>query len=234
MKRKLTIVIASILLIMFTAVAVTTVKSGERIQEFNKIQLQNRDNELKLEQIESNKLKLELNNGQEKSQQEIDRLNKEIEERKKNEERLQSELQAKLDRQKAEQDRIASAGRTLANTVTATQTASAAPRAFSGGGNKETWLRASGIPENQWSYVDSIVSRESGWNPCAYNPGRSDCSANPTSACGLAQSLPCGKQSKYGHWTDPVANLKWQYEYVTARYGGYPQAVAFWNANHWY
>ena len=79
-----------------------------------------------------------------------------------------------------------------------------------------------------------IVTRESGWDPCAYNPGLSDCNANPVSACGLAQSLPCGKQSAYGHWTDPVANLKWQYEYVKERYGGYAQAVAFWEANHWY
>lgn len=119
----------------------------------------------------------------------------------------------------------------------AAPTESAAPvaaRSVSISGNKEQWMAAAGIPQNQWHYVDSIVSRESGWNPCAYNPGRSDCNANPTSACGLAQSLPCGKQSKYGHWTDPVANLKWQYEYVTARYGGYAQAVAFWNSNHWY
>lgn len=102
------------------------------------------------------------------------------------------------------------------------------------GGTKEQWMAAAGIPESEWGYVDSIVSRESGWNPCAYNPGLSDCSASPASACGLAQSLPCGKQSKYGHWTDPVANLKWQYEYVTERYGGYAQAVEFWNRMHWY
>lgn len=105
---------------------------------------------------------------------------------------------------------------------------------FTPSGNKQTWLEASGIPADQWQYVDSIVSRESGWNPCAYNPGQSDCNANPTSACGLVQSLPCGKQSAYGHWTDPVANLKWQYDYVTQRYGGYAQAVAFWNSHSWY
>lgn len=110
----------------------------------------------------------------------------------------------------------------------------AAPAARAITGNKHDWLRASGIPESEWQYVDYIVGRESGWNPCAYNPGQSDCNANPTSACGLAQSLPCGKQSKYGHWTDPVANLKWQYEYVKGRYGGYAQAYAFWTANHWY
>lgn len=101
-------------------------------------------------------------------------------------------------------------------------------------GNKETWLLASGIPKDDWQYVDYIVSKESGWNPCAYNPGQSDCNANPTSACGLAQSLPCGKQSVYGHWTDPVANLKWQYDYIKGRYGSYKQAYEFWSINHWY
>lgn len=106
--------------------------------------------------------------------------------------------------------------------------------AYSGGGNKDSWLAASGIPRDQWVYVDYIVSRESGWNPCAYYPGQSNCNATPSSACGLAQSLPCGKQSVYGHWTDPVANLKWQYDYVKGRYGGYKQAYEFWTVNHWY
>ena len=214
---------------MFTAVAITKVKTANHEFKFQKIQLQNRDSQLKLEQIESKKLNDRLNDGKTKSEQEINQLKQEIEQRKQNEQKLQNDLQAKLE----EKERIASLSRQAVNVATGTQTASAAPqRAITG--NKATWLAQSGIPQDQWSYVDMIVSRESGWNPCAYNPGRSDCNANPTSACGLAQSLPCGKQSKYGHWTDPVANLKWQYEYVTARYGGYPQAVAFWNANHWY
>lgn len=221
MKRKLYIVIAGILLITFTAVGITKVKSGERIKEFHQIQLQNKDNELKLERIESQKLEQRLNDGNEKSQQEIDNLRKEIEERKKNEERLQGELQAKLERKKAEEERIAQAANRL--TGTATASAQAAPRA-SYGGNKQSWLEASGIPADQWWAVDSIVSRESGWNPNAVNPS--------SGACGLGQQLPCGKWA--GAWNDPVAALKAQYGYVTARYGGYPQAVAFWNANHWY
>lgn len=101
-------------------------------------------------------------------------------------------------------------------------------------GNKYTWLKASGIPESDWQYVDYIVSRESGWQPCAYYPSKNDCSAKPTTACGLAQSLPCGKQSKYGHWTDPVANLKWQYDYIKDRYGSYANAYNFWTKNKWY
>ena len=37
-------------------------------------------------------------------------------------------------------------------------------------GNKHDWLKASGIPESDWQYVDYIVSKESGWKPCAYYP----------------------------------------------------------------
>lgn len=99
-------------------------------------------------------------------------------------------------------------------------------------GDKYTWMTQAGIPESEWEFVDYIVSRESGWNPCAYYPGRSDCSATPTSACGLAQALPCSKLGT--NWYDPVHALKWQYNYVKARYGGYQQAVAFWKINHWY
>lgn len=101
-------------------------------------------------------------------------------------------------------------------------------------GDKNTWLAASGIPQSQWQYVDVLVQRESGWQPCAYFPSQNDCSAEPTTACGLAQALPCGKQSAYGHWTDPVANLKWQYEYVTQRYGGYAQALNHSSQFGWY
>ena len=92
------------------------------------------------------------------------------------------------------------------------------------GGNKQSWLAASGIPANEWGYVDMIVSRESGWNPNAVNAS--------SGACGLGQQLPCGKWA--GAWNDPVAALRAQYGYVKERYGGYPQAVAFWNANHYY
>lgn len=91
-------------------------------------------------------------------------------------------------------------------------------------GTKADWLAASGIPQNEWGYVDSIVTRESGWNPNAVNKG--------SGACGLGQQLPCGKWA--GAWNDPVAALQAQYQYVKDRYGSYAGAVGFWNANHWY
>lgn len=91
-------------------------------------------------------------------------------------------------------------------------------------GDKRSWLAASGIPQSEWGYVDSIVTRESGWNPNAVNPS--------SGACGLGQQLPCGKWA--GAWNDPVAALRAMNGYVYGRYGGWQQAVAFWNANHYY
>lgn len=99
-----------------------------------------------------------------------------------------------------------------------------APKKTSRSGGKYDWMRAAGIPESQWQYVDYIVSRESGWNPRAVN--------RSSGACGLVQALPCSKLGS--NWSDPVHALKWQYSYVKSRYGGYAGAYSFWQRNHWY
>lgn len=110
-------------------------------------------------------------------------------------------------------------------------------------GDKALWLAQSGIPESQWAYVDFLISKESGWNPCSYNPGRSNCNltaaqVNDTKpgpgnvACGLAQSLPCGKWGE--DWTNPVSQLKSANTYVNGRYGGWAGAVAHSKAKGWY
>lgn len=134
------------------------------------------------------------------------------------------EIQKKLEEtEKALQAKRSTPTSTVAYAAEA-PTSTPAPKQYTGGGNKEAWMAAAGIPQDQWGYVDSIVSRESSWNPNAVNAS--------SGACGLAQALPCSKMGP--NWSDPVVALKWQYNYVTQRYGGYPQAVAFWNANHWY
>lgn len=133
-------------------------------------------------------------------------------------ESLKANLQAKKERE-AEQARIASEQPAPAQ---ATQNKPAPAVQVSG--NKHYWLAASGIPQTHWGYVDSIVSRESSWNPNSVNKS--------SGACGLGQQLPCGKWP--GAWNDPVAALKAMNSYVVGRYGGWPQAVAFWNAKGWY
>lgn len=133
-------------------------------------------------------------------------------------ESLKENLQAKKERE-AEQARIASEQAAQKPKAQATS----APAAQISG-DKHSWLAASGIPQAHWGYVDSIVSRESSWNPNAVNKS--------SGACGLGQQLPCGKWP--GAWNDPVAALRAMNSYVVGRYGGWPQAVAFWNSNHYY
>ena len=133
---------------------------------------------------------------------------------------LKVSLQAKKERE-AEQARLASAQKAPVQETVAQNKPAPAVQVT---GDKHSWLAASGIPQSEWGYVDSIVTRESGWNPNAVNAS--------SGACGLGQQLPCGKWA--GAWNDPVAALVAQHGYVKARYGSYANAVAFWNANHWY
>lgn len=211
MKKKLTVLLA-ILFIGFVGLGAYDLRNNQIELKLKDIKLQ--DSVLELNKIELEKQELNkkfdeaVKNGN-VNQEKVQQLEKEKLELEQKTRELEQQLQAK----RAEQAKIASVG--------VTQKASAQPVVS---GNKQEWLVASGIPESEWWAVDSIVSRESSWNPNAVNPS--------SGACGLGQQLPCGKWA--GAWNDPVAALKAQYAYVVARYGGYPQAVAFWNANHWY
>lgn len=217
--KPIKLLLVAILVIGFSALAISNLVSSNNKLKLRDIQLESTSTKLKQLEIERKDLNKQLEaevNQKVINEQKVQELEKKSLEQDTKQKELEAQLQAKLDAKK--------------------QTfPSVTPKAYAAvqvTGDKESWLRASGIPESEWWAVDSIVSRESGWKPCAYNPGRNDCSAMPTSACGLAQALPCSKLGP--NWTDPVHNLKWQYNYVKARYGGYPQAVAFWNANHWY
>ena len=152
----------------------------------------------------------------EQQRQEVENLNRQIQ-----------ELDAKLQSKAAEKARIAAAEAARASLAqrvvqSAVPTANASQTPVSG--SKADWMRQAGIPEAHWSYVDMIVTRESGWNPNAVN--------RSSGACGLGQQLPCGKWA--GAWNDPVAALRAMTGYVNARYGGWAGAAAWWNSHHWY
>ena len=232
--KSLPIILSSILPIGFTALGVNNLVKIDNKLQFRDIELKSKSTKLKELNLEYNQLNTKLDKAENLTDEQLKDLQDEkarLEEKKK---QAEAELHAKAEAKRIEDEAIAKASEQALNAVTNTQTASASSGYINRGGTKEQWMTSAGIPQSEWQYVDYIVGKESGWDPCAYNPSQSDCSASPSSACGLAQSLPCGKQSKYGHWTDPVANLKWQYEYVTGRYGGYAQAYAFWTANKWY
>lgn len=75
----------------------------------------------------------------------------------------------------------------------------------------EALIRAT-FPEDG-DYMVSVAIRESGCNPCAFYPGRSDCNAQPNTAKGLFQLLGhdgmiiaiCGDVRL---WSDPYCNAK--------------------------
>lgn len=105
--------------------------------------------------------------------------------------------------------------------------ASSAP-AFNPSGSKADWMRAAGISDADFGYVDYIVSHESGWNYHAVN--------RSSGAYGLPQSLPAGKLASAGaDWRDnPVTQLRWANNYAVGRYGSWEAAYRFWVTNHWW
>ena len=105
--------------------------------------------------------------------------------------------------------------------------ASSAP-AFNPSGSKADWMRAAGISDSDFGYVDYIISHESGWNYHAVN--------RSSGAYGLPQSLPAGKLASAGaDWRDnPVTQLRWAHNYAVGRYGSWGGAYRFWVTNHWW
>lgn len=105
--------------------------------------------------------------------------------------------------------------------------ASSAP-AFNPSGSKADWMRAAGISDSDFGYVDYIISHESGWNYRAVN--------RSSGAYGLPQSLPAGKLASAGaDWRDnPVTQLRWANNYAVGRYGSWCGAYRFWVTNHWW
>lgn len=100
--------------------------------------------------------------------------------------------------------------------------------AFNPSGSKADWMRAAGISDSDFGYVDYIISHESGWNYRAVN--------RSSGAYGLPQSLPAGKLASAGaDWRDnPVTQLRWAHNYAVGRYGSWEDAYHFWTVNHWW
>lgn len=90
---------------------------------------------------------------------------------------------------------------------------------------KYCWMRWAGIRKADYSYVDYIVSRESGWIVQRWNMENSG-------AYGLCQSLPAWKMATAGaDWrTNPVTQLRWCNSY-SAKFGGWYGSYRYWLRN---
>lgn len=94
--------------------------------------------------------------------------------------------------------------------------------------DKQAIMSAAGISSSDYTYVDYIISKESGWSSTAANP--------MSSAYGLCQALPGSKMASAGSdWqTNAVTQMKWCNSYATSRYGSWASAYNFWISNHWW
>lgn len=90
------------------------------------------------------------------------------------------------------------------------------------------WLREAGVPEEHLEAAIYIIYHESGCRVDATNPY--------SGAYGIPQALPGNKMATAGDdWeTNPITQIRWMNGYVTSRYGGWPQALAFKMEKGWY
>lgn len=94
-------------------------------------------------------------------------------------------------------------------------------------GSKIDWMRAAGIDPSQYGYVDSIIARESGWDPAAVSANRCIGLGQRCSAEVLIAECPAWQ-------SDPVCQLGHFNAYAVGRYGSWQGAYSFWQANHWW
>ncbi len=82
-------------------------------------------------------------------------------------------------------------------------------------------------PSTQFSCLNNIWTRESGWNYQA---------ENASGAYGIPQALPGSKMASAGaDWqTNPATQIKWGLGYIQSLYGTPCNAWAFWQAHSYY
>jgi len=79
----------------------------------------------------------------------------------------------------------------------------------------------------QFSCLNSLWTRESGWRRHAHNP---------SGAYGIPQALPGTRMSTSGrNWRNSASTqIRWGLHYIDARYGSPCGAWHHWRAHHWY
>ncbi len=242
-KANISLAIAAVLILTgFTYLAVNSGVATQKLQ-MKTIKLQSTEQKLNSINVRYEKLDTQLKTESSVNKDKINDL-------KSQQEKLQQEkqdLEAKLQAKAVEKQKLAEAAERAAQAATQTQVAYAAAgptpvNAYSG--SHQDWMAAAGIDPSNYGYVDYIVSHESGWNPCAYYPSKSNCSlsayqVNATDgnaeqfgvACGLGMSLACGKWGE--NWNDPINQLAHMNTYVQ-KFGGWAGAYNYWTVHRSY
>jgi hypothetical protein len=89
-------------------------------------------------------------------------------------------------------------------------------------------MRTHGWGDGQFECLDSLWTRESGWNRSARNPS--------SGAYGIPQALPGSKMASAGaDWrTNPITQIRWGLQYIEASYGSPCAAWGHSQAQGWY
>jgi resuscitation-promoting factor RpfB len=93
----------------------------------------------------------------------------------------------------------------------------------------ERMAAAAGWTGPQWSCLDALWTRESGWQTEVWNYGGSG-------AYGIPQSLPADKMAAAGgdYMTDPATQIRWGLSYIRSAYGTPCGAWAHETSAGWY
>lgn len=85
-----------------------------------------------------------------------------------------------------------------------------------------------GWSEGQWSCLNSLWTRESGWNTYANN--------SSSGAYGIPQALPGWKMASAGSdWrTNPITQIRWGISYIASKYGSPCTALSHSNSSGYY
>jgi resuscitation-promoting factor RpfB len=93
----------------------------------------------------------------------------------------------------------------------------------------ERMAAAAGWAGTQWSCLDALWTRESGWQTEVWNTAGSG-------AYGIPQSLPASKMAAAGgdYMTDPATQIRWGLSYIRSAYGTPCGAWAHETSAGWY
>ena len=103
-------------------------------------------------------------------------------------------------------------------------------------GSHQDWMAAAGISEGDFGYVNYIVGREGGWEPCKVQGGAINCLYSGGAGYGIVQATPGSKMESAGSdWrTNPITQLRWATGYAVGRYGSWEGAYKHWlTAHNW-
>ena len=213
-------VITALVLVLFAGLAIWSYTTQQNKLQLQKVEIKSRDTKIKALDLKYKKLNTELDklkSDKNASEEQVKKLEEQRQQLEKEKQDLNQQLQAKLEAK----SRLAQASQKVVNTVTQTQTASAA----SVSGNRcpviEAKLAALGVPANQLAAAGQLAYRESTCDEYV---------VNSIGACGSLQANPCGKWGA----TASTDYYRGAIAYVNGRYGSFNNALAHRLDNNWY